>query len=80
MLTRSLWPLIALSVLFTAHAELPPEPSEIKPHPKGIELGTLIQMLERTKTTQLGAFFKKEFCRVGPNVAKEICTSFMTGR
>jgi DNA topoisomerase-6 subunit B len=56
-----------------AISELPPEPSEIKPHPKGIELGTLIQMLERTKTTQLGAFFKKEFCRVGPNVAKEIC-------
>ena len=53
--------------------ELPPEPTEIKPHPKGIELGTLIQMLERTETTQLGAFFKKEFCRVGPSVAKEIC-------
>ncbi len=53
--------------------ELPPEPQEIKPHPKGIELGTLIQMLERTETTQLGAFFKNEFCRVGPSVAKEIC-------
>ncbi len=53
--------------------ELPPEPQEIKPHPKGIELGTLIQMLERTETRQLGAFFKQEFCRVGPSVAKEIC-------
>lgn len=53
--------------------ELPPEGIEIKPHPKGIELGILIQMLERTKTTQLGAFLKKEFCRVGPNVAKDIC-------
>lgn len=53
--------------------ELPPDPEEIKPHPKGIELGILIQMLERTETTQLGAFFKKEFCRVGPAVAKEIC-------
>ena len=53
--------------------DLPPEPTEIKPHPKGIELGTLIQMLERTNSTQLGAFFKNEFCRVGPNVAKEIC-------
>ena len=53
--------------------ELPPDPIEIKPHPKGIELGTLIQMLERTKSTQLGAFFKNEFCRVGPRVAKEIC-------
>ena len=53
--------------------ELPPEAKEIKPHPKGIELGTLIQMLERTQKTQLGAFFKEEFCRVGPRVAKEIC-------
>ena len=54
--------------------ELPLEPTEIKPHPKGIELGTLIQMLERTQSTKLGAFFKNEFCRVGPNVAKEICS------
>ncbi|MEE2895982.1 MAG: DNA topoisomerase VI subunit B [Planctomycetota bacterium] len=56
-----------------AVGELPPEATEIKPHPKGIELGTLIQMLERTSKTQLGAFFKDEFCRVGPRVAKEIC-------
>ncbi|MCH2161733.1 MAG: DNA topoisomerase VI subunit B, partial [Phycisphaerales bacterium] len=54
--------------------ELPPEAREIKPHPKGIELGTLIQMLERTERKQLGAFFKEEFCRVGPRVAKEICS------
>ncbi len=53
--------------------ELPPEAKEIKPHPKGIELGTLIQMLERTDRTQLGAFFKEDFCRVGPRVAKQIC-------
>jgi len=53
--------------------ELPPDTEEIKPHPMGIELGTLIQMLERTSATQLGAFFKQEFCRVGPTSAKEIC-------
>ncbi|MBL1217450.1 MAG: DNA topoisomerase VI subunit B [Planctomycetes bacterium] len=53
--------------------ELPPETVEIKPHPKGIELGTLIQMLERTSCKQLGAFFKNDFCRVGPAVAKQIC-------
>ncbi len=53
--------------------ELPPEAKEIKPHPKGIELGTLIQMLGRTGRTQLGAFFKEDFCRVGPRVAKQIC-------
>src|SRR5690606_25249833 len=48
-------------------------PKEIKPHPKGIELGTLIQMLERTPSQQLGAFLQNDFCRVGPGKAKEIC-------
>jgi len=53
--------------------ELPEEPQEIKPHPKGIELGTLIQMLERTKATKIGAFLQNDFCRVGLQKAKEIC-------
>ncbi len=53
--------------------QLPEEPKEIKPHPKGIELGTLIQMLERTSSQQLGAFLQNDFCRVGPGKAKEIC-------
>ena len=53
--------------------DLPAEAKEIKPHPKGIELGTLIQMIERTKATQLGAFLQNDFCRVGLARAKEIC-------
>ena len=53
--------------------ELPPEVEEIKPHPRGIELGTLIQMLERTESTQIGAFLQGEFCRIGPGTAKEVC-------
>ncbi|MBT8484840.1 MAG: DNA topoisomerase VI subunit B [Phycisphaerales bacterium] len=52
--------------------ELPAEPTEIKPHPKGIELGTLIQMLERTEQKQLGAFLREDFCRVGPTKAREL--------
>ncbi|MHC4613316.1 MAG: DNA topoisomerase VI subunit B, partial [Planctomycetota bacterium] len=61
--------------------DLPEEPREIKPHPKGIELGTLIQMLERTKSTQLGAFLQNDFCRVGLGKAKEICSKAnMTNR
>jgi len=54
--------------------ELPADAKEIKPHPRGIELGTLIQMLERTSATQLGGFLKNDFCRVGPAKAKEICS------
>ena len=53
--------------------ELPDEAQEIKPHPHGIELGTLIQMLERTDSKQLGAFFKSEFSRVTPRVVHQIC-------
>jgi DNA topoisomerase VI subunit B len=52
--------------------ELPPETKEIKPHPKGIELGTLITMLERTDSQKLGGFLKDDFCRVGPRVASDI--------
>ncbi len=52
--------------------ELPPETKEIKPHPKGIELGTLITMLERTASQKLGGFLKDDFCRVGPRVASDI--------
>ncbi len=53
--------------------ELPEEPKEIKPHPKGIELGTLLQMLERTSATQLGGFLQQDFCRVSLAKASEIC-------
>jgi DNA topoisomerase VI subunit B len=52
---------------------LPPEPKEIKPHPYGVELGTLVTMLEQTKMTTLSQFFATSFSRVSPGVAKEIC-------
>ncbi|MCH8164592.1 MAG: DNA topoisomerase VI subunit B [Planctomycetes bacterium] len=55
--------------------ELPDEPTEIKPHPKGIELGTLIQMLERTTEKQLAGFLRNDFCRVGPTKARDIASA-----
>ena len=58
--------------------ELPEEPTEIKPHPKGIELGTLIQMLERTEQRQLGGFLTKDFCRVGATKARELANDRVT--
>ena len=62
------------SLLFAASLrELPAEPREIKPHPKGIELGTLIQMCDRTTEKHLGSFLRKEFCRIGPVTAEQIC-------
>jgi DNA topoisomerase-6 subunit B len=53
--------------------ELPPEAKEILPHPKGIELGTLIQMMERTERSQVGGFLQEEFSRISPSVSREIC-------
>jgi DNA topoisomerase-6 subunit B len=52
--------------------DLPPETSEIKPHPHGVELGRLIAMLKETRCRSLSGFLQEEFCRVGPKVAKEI--------
>jgi DNA topoisomerase-6 subunit B len=52
--------------------ELPEEAKEIKPHPKGIELGTLIQMLERTEPKSVSAFLQDEFSRVGQRKASEL--------
>ena len=51
---------------------LPPETIEIKPHPHGIELGRLIQMLKETSCRSLSGFLQEEFSRVGPTVAKKI--------
>jgi len=51
----------------------PKKPVEIKPHPYGIELGVLQNMLKQTENRTLQAFLTQEFSRVGPGTAKEIC-------
>ncbi len=56
-----------------ASEELPPKTKEIPPHPHGIELGTLMQMMKETKSYKLSAFLEEEFVRVSARVAKEIC-------
>jgi DNA topoisomerase-6 subunit B len=52
--------------------ELPPPPVEIKPHPRGVELGRLIQMLNSTQSRHLLQFLQNEFSRVGPKTARQI--------
>ncbi len=44
---------------------LPRKPVEIKPHPYGVELGTLIKMAKYTKARQLNSFLKSEFSSMG---------------
>lgn len=54
-------------------SNLPKEPKEIKPHPYGIELGTLLKLAATTKARTLSAFLCGDFCRIGPGTAREIC-------
>ncbi len=53
--------------------DLPREAREIKPHPHGLELGILMQMLQQTKSRNLRGALMSDFSRVGPTVADEIC-------
>jgi DNA topoisomerase-6 subunit B len=53
--------------------EIPPETDEIKPHPYGVELGLLLQMLHETRSRNLSGFLSSEFSRVSSRVAVEIC-------
>jgi DNA topoisomerase-6 subunit B len=53
----------------------PVEPKEIKPHPLGIELGTLIQFMHDAKGQSVATFLKTEFSRITDEVAQEICAS-----
>jgi DNA topoisomerase-6 subunit B len=51
---------------------LPAEPKEIRPHPRGVELGLLIRMLQSTKARNVASFLKSEFSRVSPKVAAQL--------
>ena len=52
---------------------MPKKPSEIKPHPYGIEIGRMMNMLKWTENRTLQSFLMNEFSRVGPGTAKQIC-------
>ncbi|NQU78919.1 DNA topoisomerase VI subunit B [Candidatus Woesearchaeota archaeon] len=51
---------------------LPVEPKEIKPHPKGVEMGILMKMMTDTEAKTMQSFFTNDFSRVGAGSAKEI--------
>ncbi len=60
---------------FRRISDTPPEPpKEIKPHPHGIEIGTLMAMLKNTRARDLKNFLKTEFVRVGDKISEEILT------
>jgi DNA topoisomerase-6 subunit B len=53
--------------------DLPKRPHEIKPHPHGVELGVLIQMLKETPARTLRAALSQDFSRVSSQAALQIC-------
>lgn len=53
--------------------ELPKTPKIMKPHPYGVEFGTLQRMLNKTNSKTLMSFLSKEFSSLGAQSAKEIC-------
>lgn len=53
--------------------QLPVAPKEMKPHPYGVEFGTLQRMLSFTQSRGLSGFLTNEFSSVGSTSAKEIC-------
>jgi len=57
-------------------AELPAETEEIRPHPHGVELGTVIKMLNATDSHSLRGFLQEEFTRVGAKTADSILDAF----
>jgi DNA topoisomerase-6 subunit B len=52
---------------------LPPKCVEIKPHPYGVELGTLIKMSKNTKSRKLSSFLKSEFSSMGDRTTNAVC-------
>ncbi|MFP8956386.1 DNA topoisomerase VI subunit B [Natrialbaceae archaeon A-CW3] len=56
--------------------QLPEETEEIRPHPHGVELGTVIKMLAATDSHSVSGFLQEEFTRVGKKTADTIIDEF----
>jgi DNA topoisomerase-6 subunit B len=56
--------------------ELPAETESIRPHPHGVELGTVLKMLEATDSYSLSGFLQGEFTRVGSKTAGKVIDNF----
>jgi DNA topoisomerase-6 subunit B len=52
---------------------LPRKSIEIKPHPYGVELGTLIKLAKNTKSRKIASFLKTEFSSMGDRTTNAVC-------
>lgn len=63
----------AEQIIFARATDVKPIlPKEIMPHPYGVEIGTLQNMLAHTDAQNISSFLQNSFSRVSPAVAKEI--------
>jgi len=53
--------------------DMPARAEEVLPHPNGVELGTLLSMLEATRSERILPFLINEFSRLGRYRAGELC-------
>src|SRR5262245_37790560 len=60
--------------------ELPKEAVEIKPHPHGVELGTLMLMARESKSHDVRGFLQTAFSRVSSSTAGEILAKVPWGK
>jgi DNA topoisomerase-6 subunit B len=56
--------------------QLPDPTEEIRPHPHGVELGTLRKMLAATESYSVSGFLQGEFTRVGKKTADKVLDNF----
>lgn len=56
--------------------ELPQKTEEIKPHPHGMDLGTLQDMVRATEESTLNQFLKNDFTKVGNVTSRKIRDKF----
>ncbi|MFT5125519.1 MAG: DNA topoisomerase-6 subunit B [Kiritimatiellia bacterium] len=61
------------TTFFRVLKHLPDLPTEIKPHPHGVELGILMQMLKDSGSRTLKGALSEDFSRVSGPVAIKIC-------
>ncbi|MFX1564258.1 MAG: DNA topoisomerase VI subunit B [Promethearchaeota archaeon] len=54
---------------------LPPPPSPVNPHPKGMDIEKLTRLIEETKTKDMVSFLRTHLHRVGPKTAKAFLKS-----
>ncbi|WP_172824796.1 DNA topoisomerase VI subunit B [Pajaroellobacter abortibovis] len=53
--------------------QLPPEAQEVKQHPHGIEVGTLLHLLQDAEKRTLKQVMMEDFSRVSAKVAEDVC-------